>query len=102
VFLSPKIAPDLRHYWRKAICGWGLAGSQLPVASIQLPEETVDRELVSSELINYASQQVFKELFSKGSAAKPRLLRPRATLAQSGARFALTRGYKSPRILECC
>jgi len=58
----PKIASDPRHYWRKSIRQGGLAGSQLPVASIQLPEETVDRELVSSELINYASQQVFKEL----------------------------------------
>src|SRR5260370_34813604 len=32
-------------------------------------------------------------LLSKGSAAKTRLLRPRATLARSGARFALTRYY---------
>src|SRR5260370_799720 len=30
-------------------------------------------------------------LLAKGSAAEPRMLRPGATLAQSGARFALTR-----------
>src|SRR5260370_38544199 len=34
-------------------------------------------------------------LLSKGSAAKTRLLRPRATLARPGARFALTRA-RSP------
>jgi len=41
--------------------------------------------------------RLFQRRYSKGSAAKTRLLRPRAALALFGARFALTRFLRAPQ-----